>query len=85
MVIKLLEQLTTHDSVVFPKGYEFACDSLLNLANGFTELAQVDEVSPGFFLNRPPILTVSPKDVPKLAVILDGAPPPPKSSDWQGA
>ena len=84
MVIQLLEQLTTHDSVVFPKGYEFACDSLLNLANGFTVLAQVDEVSPGFFLNRP-ILTVSPKDVPKLAVILDGAPPPPKSTDWQGA
>ena len=84
MRIQLLEQLTTDKGVVFPKGHEWECDSLLNLSNGNTVLAQVEQVADGLLLNRD-ILFVAPRDVHKLAVILDGPPEPPNARDWEGA
>ena len=84
MRIQLLEQLTTQTGVVFPQGYEWECDSLLNLANGNTILAQVEQVAEGLLINRE-IMFVAPKDVPKLSVILDGPIEPPKRKDWEGA
>jgi hypothetical protein len=69
MKIKLKEAITMVDGVIYPKDYEFKCDCLVNVGNGFTQICHAVEEYTGIAMIGRYYIGLD--DVKKLEIVLD--------------
>ena len=69
MIITFKSPIKTGSGVTYPAGYQVDCDVLINLPNGFTQLAVLSQPRSGLIV-ADEVMTLAARDIYKLDITL---------------